>query len=63
MIVEYEIQDRFDVLNEKIDFLTENNNTLLEFVSGQREQRLEWIIIIIIAFETALVLLDVFKVF
>lgn len=57
---EYELQDRFDILNEKISFMTENNGTLLEFLTGRREQRLEWIIIIIIAFETALVFLDIF---
>jgi uncharacterized Rmd1/YagE family protein len=60
---EYELRDRFDILNEKIDFLSENNTTLLNFISGQRANLLEWIVIILIVLEIVIFVLDIFKVF
>lgn len=50
----YELRDRFDILNEKIDFLSENNSTLLDTVSSQRAYILELIVIILIAIEVVL---------
>ena len=55
---EYDLRDRFNVLNEKIDFLSENNTTLLQFISSQRGNFLELIIIILIAVEILLFLPD-----
>lgn len=55
---EYELRDRFDILNEKIDFLSENNTTLLNFISSQKSNFLEVIIIILIAFEIIIFLPD-----
>lgn len=60
---EYELRDRFDVLNEKIDFLSENNTTLLNFISSQKSNFLELIIIILIAIEIILFLPDWFPFF
>ncbi|MDP2598854.1 MAG: RMD1 family protein [Candidatus Liptonbacteria bacterium] len=56
--IEYELRDRFDVLNEKIDFLSENNTTLLNFIASQKSNFLEIIIIILIAFEIIIFLPD-----
>lgn len=53
---EYDLRDRFNVLNQKIDFLSENNTTLLEFISSQRGNFLELIIIILIVIEILLFL-------
>lgn len=50
----YELRDRFDILNEKIDFLSENNSTLLNTVSSQRAYILELIVIILIAVEVVM---------
>jgi len=58
---EYELRDRFDILNEKIDFLSENNTTLLNFISSQKANFLEWIIIVLIAVEIVLFVWDIWK--
>jgi required for meiotic nuclear division protein 1 len=60
---EYELRDRFDILNEKIDFLSENNTTLLNFISSQKANFLEWIVIILIVIELIVFVLDILKVF
>lgn len=54
----YELRDRFDILNEKIDFLSENNTTLLNFISSQRSNFLEIIVIILIVIEIVLFLFE-----
>jgi required for meiotic nuclear division protein 1 len=48
---EYELRDRFDVLNEKIGFLSENNTMLMNFIASQKSNFLEIIIIILIVIE------------
>jgi uncharacterized Rmd1/YagE family protein len=58
---EYELRDRFDILNEKIDFLSENNTTLLNFISAQKAHFLEWVIIILIVVEIVLFIWDIWK--
>ena len=60
---EYELRDRFDILNEKIDFLSENNTTLLNFIASQKANFLEWIIIVLIVIEIALFVLQLLKIF
>lgn len=57
---QYELRDRFEVLNEKINFLSENNITLLNFISSQRANALEVIVIVLIVFEILLFLLQIF---
>lgn len=60
---EYELIDRFDVLNEKIDFLSENNTTLLNFIASQKANFLEWIVIVLITIEIVLFVLQLLRVF
>lgn len=58
---EYELRDRFDVLNEKIDFLSENNTILLNYLSSQRSNFLELVVIILIVIEIALFVVELLK--
>ena len=60
---EYELKDRFDILNEKIDFLSENNVTLINFISSQRANSLELIVIVLILIEIVLFGFEIFKFF
>lgn len=48
---ELELADRFDILNEKIKFLSDHHKILLDFVSTQRGNVLELIIVILILIE------------
>ncbi len=48
---EYEIDDRFDVLDEKINFLSENAKLLMDFIAEKRNAFLELVIIILIAID------------
>lgn len=59
---EYELRDRFDVLNEKIDFLSENNTILLNYLSSQRSNFLEMVVIILIVIEIALFVIELLRV-
>ena len=56
---EYELRDRFDVLNEKIDFLSENNITLLNYLSAQKSNYLEIWVIILIVVEIVLFVIEI----
>lgn len=58
---EYELRDRFDVLNEKIDFLSENNNTLLNYLSSQKSNYLELWVIILIVVEIVLFIAEIMR--
>ena len=58
---EYELRDRFDVLNEKIDFLSENNTTLMNFITSQKAHFLEIIVVILIIIEIILFVLDIWR--
>lgn len=51
LFYEFELGDRFDILNEKIRFLADHNKLLLDFISTQRGHFLELIIIILILIE------------
>lgn len=55
---EYDLRDRFGILNEKINFLSENNTALLDFISAQKGNFLELIIIILIVVEILLLAPD-----
>ncbi len=57
----YELRDRFDILNEKIDFLSENNSTLLDAVSSQRSYTLEIIVVVLIVIEIVLFVAEMMK--
>ena len=55
---EYELQDRFDILNEKIKFLSENDKILLDFISSKKSDFLELIMVILILVELAIFVFD-----
>jgi uncharacterized Rmd1/YagE family protein len=57
---EFELPDRFDILNEKIKFLSDHNKILLDFISTQRSNFLEMIIIILILIEILIFIFEVF---
>lgn len=57
---EFELEDRFDILNEKIKFLSDHNKILLDFVSAQKSNFLELIIIILILVEIFIFFFEVF---
>jgi uncharacterized Rmd1/YagE family protein len=51
LFYEFELGDRFDILNEKIKFLSDHNKLLLDFISSKRGQFLELIIVVLIFIE------------
>lgn len=57
---EFELSDRFDILNEKTRFLSDHNKILLDFISAQRGNFLELIIVILILIEVFIFLFEVF---
>jgi uncharacterized Rmd1/YagE family protein len=57
---EFELPDRFDILNEKIKFLSDHNKILLDFISAQRSNFLETIIIFLILVEVLIFIFEVF---
>jgi uncharacterized Rmd1/YagE family protein len=63
LFVEYELQERFDVLNKKMDFLSESNATLVNFISSQKNNTMEFIIVILIIVELIFPILEWFKIF
>jgi uncharacterized Rmd1/YagE family protein len=60
LFYEFELGDRFDILNEKIRFLADHNKLLLDFVSTQRGHFLELIIIILILIELFIFIVETF---
>ena len=58
--LEFELQDRFDVLDEKLDFLSENTRMLMDFITQKRGNFLELVIIVLIAVEIVLFVVDIF---
>jgi uncharacterized Rmd1/YagE family protein len=60
LFYEFELGDRFDILNEKIRFLADHNKLLLDFISTQRGHFLELIIIILILIELLIFIAETF---
>jgi len=58
---EYEIADRFDILDEKISFLSDNAKLLMDFIAQRRSAFLEIIIIILIAIGLIPYLIDLIR--
>lgn len=54
MNAEYELQDRFDVLNDKINYLSDVSELLMNFLAEKRSEFLEIIIIVLILIEIIL---------
>ncbi len=58
--LEFELQDRFDILDEKIDFLSENTRMLMDFINQKRGTFLEMVVIFLIVVEIVLFVIDIF---
>ena len=58
---EYEIGDRFDILDEKINFLSDNAKLLLDFIAEKRNAFLEMVIIFLILIELVPLFADLVK--
>lgn len=59
---EFDLHDRIDILNEKIKFLSDHHKILLDFISAQRSNFLEMIIIFLITIEILIFFFEVFGV-
>ncbi|MBN1544462.1 RMD1 family protein [Candidatus Woesearchaeota archaeon] len=57
---EFELQERFQNLQSKMDFVQENYKVFLESLRNRYDVKLEWIIIILIAVEIILFIYDLF---
>ena len=58
LVEEFEIEDRFENLNSKMEFVQENYKLFLESLRSKYDSRLEWIIIILIIIEIFLFLYE-----
>ena len=52
----FDLEDRLRTIAQKLTFISDNTSFLYEFISTKKSHQLEWIIIILIAFEIALFL-------
>ena len=57
---EFELEDRLDILNEKIKFLSDHHKLLLDYIAAQKSSLLELIIIILILVEIFIFILETF---
>lgn len=55
---EFEIYNRFENIEFKLNLIQENAKFFLEVLQGQKSNTLEWVIIVLIAFECVLMCLD-----
>jgi uncharacterized Rmd1/YagE family protein len=55
---EFEIEQRFDNIELKLDMIQQNAKFFLEILHNQKTNTLEWVIIVLIAFECALTMLE-----
>ena len=58
MKTEFEIYDRFENIEFKLNLIQQNAKFFLEILQDQKSTSLEWIIIVLIAFECALMCLE-----
>ena len=57
---EYELRERFDVINRKLAVIAETANTLADIIDTQRSLRLELIVVGLIAFEIIITFYQIF---
>lgn len=57
---EYELKERLDALNIKVELVAKTANTLADFIDTRRSLRLEVIIVLLIAFEIVITLYQLF---
>ena len=55
---EFEIEDRFENIEFKLNTISANAKFFLEVLAHQKSTSLEWIIVVLIAFESALMILE-----
>ena len=55
---EFELEDRFDAIEFKLNTIQSNAKFFLEMLAHQKSTSLEWIIVVLIAFESALMILE-----
>ena len=55
---EFELDDRFDHVEFKLNMIQQNTKFFLEILHNQKTQTLEYVIIVLIAFECILMTLD-----
>ena len=55
---EFEIEDRFDQIEFKVNLIQQNAKFFLEILHNQKSDTLEWIIIVLISFECVLMILE-----
>lgn len=58
---QFDLDDRFKIIESKLSFIQNNSEFFLNLLQGRRSERLEIAILIVIVFETLLVLLEVFR--
>jgi uncharacterized Rmd1/YagE family protein len=58
MIKEFELDDRFELIQFKLDLIQENSKLFLEVIQHQKSASLEWIIVVLILFECILMCLE-----
>ncbi|MBI4160739.1 MAG: RMD1 family protein [Candidatus Yanofskybacteria bacterium] len=58
---EYEMEDRFDILDEKINFLSDNAKMLMDFVAEKRNAFLEMIIIALFVIDLIPLFIDLVR--
>lgn len=52
----FDIDERLSAINQKLDYLNDLNSTMMDILNNRKSQRLEWIIIVLIAFEILMAL-------
>lgn len=57
---EYEIRERHNALERKLELISQTAQTVLEFMQHSSSQRLEWYVVILIVVEILLSLYDIF---
>ena len=57
---EYELKERVDALNRKLAVIAETANTLADVIDTRRSLRLELIVVVLIAFEVAITIYQIY---
>ena len=55
---EFELKERFENLEFKLNLIQHNTRFFIEILHNQKSDKLEWIIIVLIGFESVLMIMD-----
>lgn len=58
LTMEFDIDDRFELIQFKLDLIQQNSKLFLEVIQHQKSASLEWIIVVLIGFECVLMCLE-----